>query len=213
MKKLNFTEEDKLEIYNLYKTTRMTNEELGKKYNVCPKTIYNIRKEIEKKFIMNGGNIEHGKKITISQLNGIESKRNESRKNRVIGQVECYQTETSTSRTKIKDNHNWLSENKKQYKYVDDPTIQDYVPKYKKGKSSRRDDIISIDTSEFNSDEEVIDIIPISTTIKSNNRIKQKQKKTITNTNSNKRAHRNELKKSTMDFLNNQKTIMENRNV
>lgn len=212
MKKLNFTEEEKLEIYNLYQTTRMTNEDLGKKYNVCPKTIYNIRKEIEKKFSMNGGNIEHGKKITITQLNGLGIKKNETRRKRDMGQVGYYQTETNISQAKTRNSSSGSSESKKQHKYVDDPTIQDYVPKYKKGKSNRRDDIISIDTSEFNSDEEIIDIIPISTTIKSNNMSKKPVKKTVANTKNNKKVHRMELKKSTMDFLNNQKTIMESRN-
>jgi len=49
MKKLNFSDEVKLEIYNLYETTQMTNADLAQKYGICVRSIVNIRKEVELK--------------------------------------------------------------------------------------------------------------------------------------------------------------------
>lgn len=227
MKKLNFTEDEKLEIYNLYQTTRMTNEDLGKKFGVSTKTIYNIRKDVENKFVMNGGKKEHGKKITMVELNGGgKLGKNKPRGRRDMGRVESYQIETSTNKSRTnrvgtpkEENFSssqldlncyttQTSENKKVHKYVDDPTVQDYIPR----KRHQYSDIISIDTSEINSDEEIVDIIPTSTQ-KSTNTKNNKQQKKTTNAGSkvNKKTQRAELRNSTLDFLNNQKTIMNNR--
>jgi hypothetical protein len=47
MKKLNLSHKIKMEIYNLYNSSRITNDQLGKKYNISGRSVYNIRKEME----------------------------------------------------------------------------------------------------------------------------------------------------------------------
>lgn len=49
MKKLNFTDEEMVEIYNLYKGSRLTNGDIARKYGICIRSVYNIRKEVDRR--------------------------------------------------------------------------------------------------------------------------------------------------------------------